>query len=127
MPERQERHEVPLGLGLGSEPLRVELLRIRKIVLVKVEADDGDVYFRARRNGEPRPWNGGGLTIQVYNFGLLHGYVDFDLGVPPRCPATLPVLPDFHLSDSQCKSQKKSTQPSNKPGLSPAGSICVFY
>ena len=51
MPERQVRHEVPLGLGLCTEPLRVELLRIRKIVLVKIEADDGDVYFRTRRNG----------------------------------------------------------------------------
>ena len=37
------------------------------------------------------------------NFGLFHGWVVFDLGVPQWFPGALPVLP---------------TQPSNKPKLS---------
>ena len=48
--------------------------------------------------------------VQGDNFGLLHGWVDFDLGVPPWCPAALPVLPDFHLS-KQTVQQPKQNQP----------------
>ena len=35
---------------------------------------------------------------------------NFDLGVPPCCPAALPVLPDFHLS-KQTVQQPKQNQP----------------
>ena len=45
------RHGVPPCLCLGSEPLWVELLWIRINVLIKMEANQGDVYLRAHRDG----------------------------------------------------------------------------
>ena len=48
--------------------------------------------------------------IQGDNFGLLHGWVDFDLGVPPCSPGALPVLPDNQLF-KQTVQQPKQNQP----------------
>ena len=47
---------MPPRLGLRSEPLRVELLWIRKNVFVIVEADDGDVHLCSHRDGEVCAW-----------------------------------------------------------------------
>ena len=35
--------------------------------------------------------------VQGGDGGWLLGWVDFDVGVPPYCPADQPILPNFHL------------------------------
>ena len=43
------------------------------------------------------------------NGGLLRGWLDSDLGVPPWCPpAAQPVLPDFHLSKQTVQQPKQN-------------------
>ena len=63
-------------------------------------------------------------TLQGGNIGLLHGWVDFDIGVPPWCPAAMPLLPDFPpFQVDSATTKPKSTQPSNKPKLAPCTTI----
>ena len=54
------------------------------------------------------------------------GWVDFDLGVPPSCPAAQPLLPSFLQSKQNWAerqtvehSKSKSTQPSPPPDGTP--------
>ena len=54
---------------------------------------------------------------------------DFDLGVPPRCPTSLPVLPDVHLTkQNQADSgtaKTNSTQSSLEPDVPPCTSFLL--
>ena len=65
--------------------------------------------------------------IQGDNFGLLHGWVDFHLGVPPWCPASTSFarVPPFQAESETTKT--KSTQTSNKPKLSPAHPVVYLF
>ena len=62
------------------------------------------------------------------------GLVDFDLGVPPFCPAAKPLLPNSHyprqswaVEQSKSKSTKLSLGPDGTPCTVPAQKIALKW